>query len=185
MTARYKLDAGLSRFTVQAFATGLLSMFGHNPTFAVRDFSGTMRFDGGEARDMALELTARADSLDLIDQVKAADRAEIMERMRREVLEIAAFSAVTFRSTEVSGGRTAPGRYQVRIGGDLTLHGVTRPHQVQGELQVFVDGVRLRGETSLRMADYRIKPVSALGGTIKLQDDLKLTFDIVGVPEGS
>lgn len=185
MAARYKLDPGQSRFTVHAFATGMLSMFGHNPTFAVRDFAGAVRFDGSEAKDMVLELTVQADSLDLADQVKPGDRAEIMERMRRDVLETAAFSDVRFQSTDVSGGTIAPGRYHVRIGGTLTLHGVTRPHQVDGELQVFVDGVRLRGETSLKTSDYRIKPVSALGGTIKLQDEVKLTFDVVGVPEGS
>ena len=35
---RYRIDPGRSRFTVQAFATGLLSAFAHSPTFAVRDF---------------------------------------------------------------------------------------------------------------------------------------------------
>ncbi len=50
MTARYRLDPGQSRFTVQAFATGLLSFLGHSPTFAVRDFAGAVRFDGGRGR---------------------------------------------------------------------------------------------------------------------------------------
>ncbi len=185
MADRYKLDPRQSRFTVQAFATGMLSMFGHNPTFAVRDFSGTVRFVGDEAGGIVLELTALADSLDLIDRVKPGDRAEIMERMKRDVLETAAFSHVTFQSTDVSDVVIAPGRFQVRFGGNLTLHGVTRPQRVEGELGVFADGVRLQGETSLNMTDYRIKPVSALGGTIKLQDDVKLTFDLVGTPEGT
>lgn len=185
MAARYKLEPGQSRFTVHAFATGMLSMFGHNPTFAVRDFSGALRFDGSEVKDMVLNLTVRADALDLIDRVKPGDRAEIMERMRRDVLEVGAFSDISFQSADVSAVTTAPGRYQVRVGGTLTLHGVARPHQVEGELMVFADGVRLSGETSLRMTDYRIRPVSALGGTIKLQDEVKLTFDVVGLPEGS
>ena len=39
-TVRYALDPKVSRFTVQAFAAGLFSSFGHNPVIAITDFSG-------------------------------------------------------------------------------------------------------------------------------------------------
>ena len=41
-TDRYVIDGRSSRFTVRAFATGLLSAMGHNPTIGIRDFSGEM-----------------------------------------------------------------------------------------------------------------------------------------------
>ena len=41
-TDRYVIDGRSSRFTVQAFATGLLAKMGHNPTIGIRDFSGEM-----------------------------------------------------------------------------------------------------------------------------------------------
>ncbi|HZY84092.1 MAG TPA: hypothetical protein VFE78_04635 [Gemmataceae bacterium] len=37
---RYRLGPELRQFTVQAFASGMLSFLGHSPTFAVRDFTG-------------------------------------------------------------------------------------------------------------------------------------------------
>ena len=37
---RYRLGPELSQFTVQAFASGMLSFLGHSPTFAVRDCTG-------------------------------------------------------------------------------------------------------------------------------------------------
>jgi hypothetical protein len=40
----YLVDARASRFTVQAFATGLLSAMGHNPAIAIRNFSGDVNF---------------------------------------------------------------------------------------------------------------------------------------------
>ena len=43
MTTRYRFDPSLSRFTVRAFASGLLSFVGHSPTFAVRQFAGARR----------------------------------------------------------------------------------------------------------------------------------------------
>ena len=36
---QYSINPGLSRFTVRAFATGMLSSFGHNPTLAVRSYT--------------------------------------------------------------------------------------------------------------------------------------------------
>lgn len=43
--ARYRIDAGRSRFIVQGFADGLLSVFGHNPLIAVCGFGGTRIVD--------------------------------------------------------------------------------------------------------------------------------------------
>ena len=87
MTTRYRLEAGQSQFRVQAFAAGMLSFLGHSPTFAVRDFAGCLRFEGGAVTGMRLELLIEADSLELLDQVSAADRKEIEGALRRDVLE--------------------------------------------------------------------------------------------------
>ena len=38
--SHYVLDKSASRFTVRAYASGMLSVLGHNPTIAIRDFSG-------------------------------------------------------------------------------------------------------------------------------------------------
>jgi polyisoprenoid-binding protein YceI len=185
MPVRYRFDPRQGRFTVRAFATGLLSAFGHSPTFAVRDFAGEVRFGGGEIENLALELSVRPDSLELEDRVSAADRKEIEDRMRRDVLETSAYKEITFRSTDVAFDPIARGRYRLRIGGLLSLHGVTRPHQVDAELLIIDDGLRLRGGGSLRLSDFRIKPVTALGGTIKLKDEVKLAFDILALAEES
>jgi polyisoprenoid-binding protein YceI len=185
MTVRYRLDPGQSRFTVQAFAAGMLSFLGHSPTFAVRDFSGVVSFERGRAEEMRLELTVRADGLALVDQVRDADRREIEGTMRRDVLETAAYPEIRYEAAQVSADAVARGHYRAHIGGRLSLHGVTRPQPVDAELLVFDDGIRLRGESSLRLSDYRIRPVTALGGTIRLKDELRLSFDLAGLPEGA
>jgi hypothetical protein len=53
---RYTLDPASSRFTVQAFATGLLSALGHSPTFAVREFTGEWRFTPETFADASFHL---------------------------------------------------------------------------------------------------------------------------------
>ena len=56
MTVRYRLDPVRSRFTVQAFATGLLSFLAHSPTFGVRDFAGEMSFLTGAPTTAAVHV---------------------------------------------------------------------------------------------------------------------------------
>ncbi|HZY84091.1 MAG TPA: YceI family protein [Gemmataceae bacterium] len=133
---------------------------------------------------MRLELTVRADSLELLDKVSASDRREIEGAMRRDVLETAAHPQVAFVSTSVSGDAAARGHYRARIVGQLSLHGVTQSHTVNAEVLLFADGTRLQGESVLRLSDYRIRPVTALGGTIRLKDELKVAFNLAGLPEG-
>jgi len=36
------------------------------------------------------------------------------------------------------------------------------------------------GEFTIRQSDYNIKPISAIGGGLKVKDELKFSFDIVG-----
>jgi polyisoprenoid-binding protein YceI len=185
MTTRYRLDPGLSRFTVQAFATGMLSFFAHSPTFNVRQFTGVLAFEDDTIKSMRIDMTITADSLELADQVKPSEREEIEGRMRREVLETATYPEIVLRAAVASAENIAPGRHRLRLAGNLALHGVTRPLQVGAELVVCDDGIRLRGETPLRLSDYRIRPVTALAGAIKLKDELKVSFDLAALPEGT
>jgi polyisoprenoid-binding protein YceI len=145
MTTRYLLDPNRSSFTVQSFAAGMLSFFAHSPTFAVRDFAGTITLDD-TVESLRLEVTVAADSLALVDQVSAADRQEIESRMRREVLETSAHPEVTLRAGVGSAERVAVGYHRLRLGGPLSMHGVTHAVEIDAELMVYQDGVRLRGE---------------------------------------
>jgi polyisoprenoid-binding protein YceI len=183
MTTRFRLDPGRSRFTVQGFAAGLLSVFAHSPTFAVRDFAGEVRFDHGPLEGGALRLTVRADSLDLVDQVSPADRRDIEGRMRQEVLQTAAYPEIRYEADVGSVSQVGRGQYQLRIRGRLSLHGVTCPHEVAAQMLVYEDGIRLAGECPLALPDYRIGPVTALGGAIKMKDHLRVAFDLLGLKE--
>jgi polyisoprenoid-binding protein YceI len=176
---RYKIDAGRSRFTVQGSADGLLSMFGHDPVIAVCGFGGDVRFVPGTLEAASLLMLVQADSLAVVNQVSEKDKREMVRAMRDEVLEIARFPEIVFMSTSITSNRTGEGQYRARIVGNLSLHGVTREHLIEAQVMVTEDGLRARGEFTLRQTDYRIKPVSVAGGTLKMKDELKLSFDIV------
>jgi polyisoprenoid-binding protein YceI len=185
MTTRYRLDPGHSRFTVRAFAAGLLSFLGHSPTFAVREFAGAVEFPDDLIAKMTLELTVGAGSLAAGGEVKPSDRREIEDRMRADVLETAAFPEIAFRAAASGTEKLAQGHYRMMLDGTLSIHGTARPHRVPVELTMFPDGLRLRGETNVRMSAFGIEPVTALGGTIRLQDETKLAFDLAALPKAT
>ena len=185
MNPRYRFDPRHSRFTVQAFASGLLSFLGHSPTFDVRDLAGSVEFEDDLVSKLKLELVVGAESLAVTDDVKPSDRREIEERTRGEVLDAGKFPRGTCRGGAADYEKLGPGRYRMLLEGTLSLHGVTRPHRGEAELTIYGDGLRLQGATGLRMSEFNIPPVSALGGTLQLKDEVKFVFDLAAVPEAT
>ena len=175
---RYRIDAGGSNFMVHAFVGGLLSGFGHNHNIAVKDISGEVQFTDGSVAPAALQMNVRADSLSVTDKVSDSDRQTIEKTMRDDVLETGKYPDITFKSTKIEATKTADGSYQAKIWGDLTLHGVTHNVLISSQLTFDSKSVRARGEFSLKMTEYSIKPPSVAGGTIKVKDTLKFTFNI-------
>lgn len=174
------MDAGESHFTVQAFAEGLFSSFGHNPVIAIRDFEGEAECAPDTLEAAKLRVTVKADSLAVTDDIKEKDRLEIEQMMREQVLETARYPEITFESTSITASRLSGGRYRVRVIGDLTLHGVTgRNLWIQAEVKTTEEGLRAQGGFTLRQTDYQIKPVSVAGGSLKVKNELKFAFDIV------
>jgi polyisoprenoid-binding protein YceI len=87
-------------------------------------------------------------------------------------LASAEFPEIRFRSTEVS--RAGENRWIVH--GDLMLHGQTRPVKVDVER---LNG-RYRGAARLRQKEFGVTPVTVAGGSIKVKDEIRVEFEIVG-----
>jgi len=177
--AHYRLVAEQSMFTVQAFAEGLFSAFGHDPVLAIKDFTGEVQFVPGSFESASVKITIRADSIVLSNEVKEKDRLEIEQTMREQVLEIAKYREIVFVSPNISVIRLAEGRYRARVIGDLTFHGITQKNLwITSEVEISGESLRAKGDFSLKQKDFGIKPFSAAGGTIKLKNELKFSFDI-------
>jgi polyisoprenoid-binding protein YceI len=180
----YAIDPNSSRFTVKAFASGLLSGLGHNPTFAIRGYSGTAKVSPDNLETASLQVRIQADSLTVTDDVSQKDRQDIENRTKQDVLETSRFSEIAFDSTQIAANKSGEGRLTASITGDLTLHGVTQ--SLSFNAQVVVSGATVRGfgEFSVRQTDYDIELVSVAGGTLKVKDELKISFDILAKQQG-
>jgi polyisoprenoid-binding protein YceI len=176
--ATYVIESRISRFQVQAFASGLFSALGHNPIFAVRGLVGDMSFREDTLSEASLVMRVDAGSLHLMDDISERDRREIEGTMHRDVLESNQFPEILFVSSEVVVEDRSQNPYTMTLHGNLTLHGQTRSLSILTRVSVNGGLLRAFGDFSVRQSDYNIELVSIAGGTLKLKDELKLKFDI-------
>jgi polyisoprenoid-binding protein YceI len=86
------------------------------------------------------------------------------------VLDSGKYPDITFRSTAIESA----GADRWTVTGRLTIHGQTRPITFSVVRQ---DG-SYRGTVTLKQRDFGIQPISIMGGTVKVKDELKVQFQI-------
>ncbi len=175
----YLIDGRASRFTVRAFASGMLAAIGHNPTIGIRDFSGEMSFDPQKAEAGSFRLGVKAASLSIQDDVSEKDRREMERLMSQDVLETAKFPEIHYEASDITVTRVSEMLYSAALNGELTLHGVTRRQPINARITLLGSMLRASGDFTLDQTDYKIKLVSVGGGMLKVKDELKFSFEIV------
>ena len=176
----YRLDAARSKFVVRAFAGGVLWFKGHDHFVAARDFTGEARLTPGAVSPASLTLTVRAASLAETREVFNEQQKKIINAELRDiVLEPDKYPDITFKSTDVSVEPRGGDLFALKLGGDLTLRGVTRHVTIPAEVTLRGDELRARGEFDVKRGDFKVPATSAAHGTVRVRDRLKVSFDIV------
>jgi len=181
----YVVDAKASQFFVHAFATGLAAVAAHNPKFAMRDFTGEVKFVPGSLADASVKIKIRVTSFDIMDEVSKQDRAAIEQVMFQEVLETRLYPEITFESTDVSTSKVTENLFKAKIGGNLTLHGVTRRHQFDAQVVAGEDTLRGYGDFTVKQTEYGLRIASIAGGALKMKDEVRISFYMIGRKQGA
>ena len=175
----YRIDPSASRFTVQAFATGLLSSFGHNPLIGILDYDGEIQFVPDTYDKAFVRVAIRTTGTEVVDEISSSDRQKIVQEMNNKILEVARFPAASFESREIAVQRLDSDLLQAHVTGDLSFHGVTRPHAFDVRVASIGSTLRVSGEFSLSQSDYNIKPVSFAAGALRLKDEIKFRLELI------
>jgi len=163
------IDTNRSVMTVRVFKAGLFSVFGHE-----HEISAPIQQGSFTESNPSVELTVDARKLKVMDkEVSDKDRAEIQNTMLgADVLDSEKYPEIGFRSTQVD--RLGEGKWIVH--GNLTVHGQTRPLKVQIKGQ----SGHYRGWAELKQKDFGITPVSVGGGAVRVKNELRVEFEILG-----
>ncbi len=180
-TVTYTLDASRSKFMAHADRSGLLWFKGHDHHLAASEFSGEVSITPQTITPASLRLVVKAASLHETGSAFTEPQKQIINKELREiVLHPDQYPDITFQSTNVTAKASGANRYEVKIDGNLTLHGVTR--RVTIPVVVTLNGNELRavGEFDIDREDFKVKATSAFHGLVRVSNEIEFEFDIVG-----
>ena len=179
---RFRLDASRSKFIAHGLRGGLLWFKGHEHLIAAREFTGEAQVTPARLTPASLQITVNAASLvETSDEFTEPQKQIINKELREIVFHPEKYPQIVFRSTEVTGKTTTNNNsFEVKIKGDLTLHGVTRRITIPAKVTISGDDLRAAGEFSIDRSDFNVKATSAVHGLVRVRNKVKFTFDIVG-----
>jgi polyisoprenoid-binding protein YceI len=161
------IDSARSNITVYVYKRGLFSFMADNHEISAPIASGA--YDGASR---TIDVRVKAAALKVLDPKLSEDtRAKVQTAMdSSKVLDIEKYPNIDFRSTSIA----ASGR-SLKITGDLSLHGQTHPIIIQAQQ---TDATHFSGSTTIRQTDFGITPIKVAGGTVSVQDDVKVEFTV-------
>lgn len=187
----YVLDPAGSSVLIHIFRAGAAARLGHNHVISAPKFEGYVSMPSAQAADARFDLSVAWSDL-LIDEpllrsetgdnFSGERSADDIAGTRRNMLgdrgvQADRFPLVRFHSVAIEGD------WPVLIAQvEVTLHGVTRTQPLL--LRVERGGAQLKvsGSMTLRQSDFGISPFSALGGLMKVQDVVAITFALSARP---
>src|ERR1044071_2563061 len=180
-TVTYNLDASQSKFMAHANRSGLLWFKGKSHHLAASDFSGQVELTPETITPASLHLVVKAASLHETGAAFTDQQKQIIDKELKDIVLLPdQYPDITYQSTNVTAKGLGAGRYDVKINGNLTLHGVTRPVTIPATVTLNGSTLRATGEFSIDRDDYKVKATSAAHGLVRVDDDIKFEFDIVG-----
>jgi len=162
------IDTEQSTITVRVFKSGLFRAFADDHVIQAPLAEGSL----DDSANPHVQVAIDASRMRVLDPgLSAKDRQEVQSRMLgAEVLDTTRFQRISFRSVAIQ--QLDKGAWLVR--GELALHGRTNPIT----MKVSLDNGHYKGSATLRQRDFGIVPISIVGGTVKVKDEVKIDFDI-------
>jgi polyisoprenoid-binding protein YceI len=170
--------------SVQTGRAGMAARAGHDLRVVAARWSASLEIDPADPSSSRLSATVDASSLEVregeggVKPLTDDDRTEIGKNIAEKVLRTSRHRDITFVSTSVE----APHEGRIRVAGDLTIVGVTRPVQFDVTVGTGSDGATLSTAVSVDQPRFGIKPFSALMGTLKVADAVEVHADAILPP---
>lgn len=152
-------------------------------TCGVRAFTTAVETTGGAAVAGVLAGDRAVTGATVAVDVAALDcRNGTMNAHMGKALKGAQHPTVTFRMTGYESARATDGATGT-VTGVLTLAGVERTITMRGGAAPAADGaLRVTGSHALKMTDWSIKPPTLMMGTMKVGDEVTVSFDLLLKP---
>jgi polyisoprenoid-binding protein YceI len=177
----YEIDSAASRLHVHTKKAGFLARMGHTHEIRANELGGRVHVDTARIDSSSLELVVSAGALKVVDGgLSEKDRTTVQSNMEgRQVLEVARFPKIRFKTRAVGGKPAGAGKWSVTLDGALDLHGVQKPLSVHADVVLAGDLLTASGTVEVKQQDFGIKPFRAAMGAVGVADAVRVSFTIV------
>ncbi len=177
---RYLVDTERSVLRIQLGTAGLFGFLGDDHQIEARISQGEIARSSESQADNSVRLSIPAASLKVLDpKLSDKDRAEVQSKMDGDqVLDVAHHPTIEFQSTQVE----SKGKDELVVTGKLTLRDVAKPVKVRCRLESQAGLLKVSGEADFKQKDFGIQPVGAGLGTVKVKNEIHLTFEVYARP---
>jgi polyisoprenoid-binding protein YceI len=173
------IDAAHSQILIEVGKAGMFGFAGHAHEVAATDVHGRVTLDPTDLQHASVWLEFPSAALRVTGKGESpADVADVQKVMAGDqVLDVTRFPTIVFSSRRVLVTARAAGTADVAIEGDMTLHGATRSMTIRASVVLDAGGrLTARGSFVLKQTDFGMVPVTAMGGTIRVKDELEVEF---------
>jgi polyisoprenoid-binding protein YceI len=166
---------------VHAAKSGILAGFGHEHRIRAHAFTGEIVYFPAALARSRVSVTVLTDSLRVVPEADSADIPKITATMRGKTLKVDSFPEITFVSRDVAAADSGTAAHRIRVTGDLTIVGRTRPVSVDMDLGFAGDTLQADGSLVVKQTDFGIKPYGKVLGMVKVKDAVRLELHVVAI----
>jgi polyisoprenoid-binding protein YceI len=177
VTDTWTLDASDGELLVHTGVAGRAARMGHRLTIAVTRWRATVNWDGEEP--VTAEVVVEVDSIEVLRGAGGIKGLSGPEKAVVKLNALKSLSASRFPEIRFTADKIEPTGDGYRLGGTLQLRNKSRDHVIDLRTEDLGDSWRLSVESRLRQTDYGIKPYSILMGSVRIADEVTVSFNAV------
>lgn len=182
MTDTWTLNAADGDLTVGTGVAGPAARMGHRLTLAMTKWRATVNWL--DDQPVTAELVVEVNSLEVlrgeggIAGLSGPEKAIVRSNALKS-LSAKRFPEIRFTADDIE--RSGDG---YRLTGTLRVRDTQRAHVVDLHTEDLGESWRLSAQSTVRQPDYRVKPYSMLMGSLRVADDVTVSFEAV-TPQGA
>lgn len=174
MTEVWTLNPDDGELLVRTGVAGRAAKMGHRLTIAMRRWEATVRWSGDEP--VAAQLTVDVDSLEVLrgegglTPLSGPEKILVRSNALRQ-LGAGRFPRICFEADTIEKSRDG-----YRLAGTLQIRGTTRGQVIDLRTDDLDDTWWLSTQTVVRQSEFGVKPYSLVMGSLKVADDVTVSF---------
>jgi polyisoprenoid-binding protein YceI len=177
VTDLWTLTASDGELSIRTGVTGRAARMGHRLTIAMTRWEATVAWAGAEP--VTAELTVEVDSFEVLHGEGGVKGLSGPEKVLVKSNALKSLDAKRYPEIRFAADTIDKAGDGYRLTGKLHIRGKSREHVIDLRTEDLGDDWRMSVESTVRQTDYGVKPYSLLMGSVKVADEVSVSFTAV------